>query len=133
MRFPAWQIERRDMVTGKEDIITRAEGSGIRPIISPDGNHLVYGTRYTQGFMAKAYGYDDTKVDLDIYVFDCTEEKCEPAKVDADPKGQEIVYISNPKAGKWKIVVDAFSMDGESTSFEYLDAVFNPIDFNVLA
>ena len=46
MRFPAWQIERRDMVTGKEDIITRAEGSGIRPIISPDGNHLVYGTRY---------------------------------------------------------------------------------------
>ena len=81
----------------------------------------------SQGFMAKAYGYDDTKVDLDIYVFDCTEEKCEPAKVDADPKGQEIVYISNPKAGKWKIVIDAFSMDGESTSFEYLDAVFNPI------
>ena len=46
MRFPAWQIERRDMVTGKEDIITRAEGSGIRPIVSPDGKYLVYGTRY---------------------------------------------------------------------------------------
>ena len=46
MNFPAWQIERRDMVTGKEDIITRSEGSGIRPIISPDGNILVYGTRY---------------------------------------------------------------------------------------
>ena len=46
MNFPAWQIERRDMVTGKEDIITRSEGSGIRPIVSPDGNILVYGTRY---------------------------------------------------------------------------------------
>jgi len=46
MRFPAWQIERRDMVTGKEDIITRAEGSGIRPIVSPDGKYIVYGTRY---------------------------------------------------------------------------------------
>ena len=45
-QFPAWQIERRDMVTGKEDIITRAEGSGIRPIVSPDGNYIVYGTRY---------------------------------------------------------------------------------------
>ena len=46
MSFPAWQVERRDMVTGKEDIITRSEGSGIRPIVSPDGKYLVYGTRY---------------------------------------------------------------------------------------
>ena len=46
MSFPAWQIERRDMVTGKEDIITRSEGSGIRPIVSPNGKFLVYGTRY---------------------------------------------------------------------------------------
>ena len=46
MKFPAWQIARRDLVTGDEDIITRAEGSGIKPKISPDGRFLVYGTRY---------------------------------------------------------------------------------------
>ena len=45
-QFPMWQIARRDMVTGDEDIITRNEGSGIRPAISPDGKKMVYGTRY---------------------------------------------------------------------------------------
>ncbi len=44
--FPMWQVARRNMVTGEEDIITRSEGSGIKPKISPDGKYLVYGTRY---------------------------------------------------------------------------------------
>ena len=44
--FPMWQIARRDMVTGDEDVITRAEGSGIKPKVSPDGKFLIYGTRY---------------------------------------------------------------------------------------
>jgi Tol biopolymer transport system component/imidazolonepropionase-like amidohydrolase len=45
-KFPMWQIARRDRVTGEEDIITNANGSGIRPVISPDGSQLVFGTRY---------------------------------------------------------------------------------------
>jgi Tol biopolymer transport system component/predicted amidohydrolase len=45
-QFPMWQIARRNMVTGDEDILTRSEGSGIRPTISPDGKTLVYATRY---------------------------------------------------------------------------------------
>ncbi|MEE8257569.1 MAG: amidohydrolase, partial [Acidobacteriota bacterium] len=44
--FPLWQIARRDMRTGNEDVITRELGSAIRPILSPDGSQLVYGTRY---------------------------------------------------------------------------------------
>ncbi len=32
-----WQIARRDMDTGAVDIVTRADGSAIRPMISPDG------------------------------------------------------------------------------------------------
>ncbi len=41
-----WQIARLDMQTGDVDVITQAEGSGMRPILSPDGRRLVYGTRY---------------------------------------------------------------------------------------
>jgi len=44
--FPLWQIARRDLVSGQEDIITRELGSGIRPVISPDGRKLIYGTRH---------------------------------------------------------------------------------------
>ena len=46
VQFPLWQIARRDMRTGDEDIITQALGSAIRPLLSPDGHLLVYATRY---------------------------------------------------------------------------------------
>jgi len=41
-----WQVARRDRVTGDEDVVTNANGSAIRPAISPDGTKLVFGTRY---------------------------------------------------------------------------------------
>lgn len=45
-RFPRWQIARMDMQSGDVDVIAQAEGSAIRPVVSPDGTRLVYGTRY---------------------------------------------------------------------------------------
>ncbi len=44
--FPLWQIVRRDRITGDEDIITDAPESAFRPILSPNGKYLVYGTRF---------------------------------------------------------------------------------------
>jgi Tol biopolymer transport system component len=41
-----WQITRLDMQTGDADVITQAEGSGMRPAVSPDGRLLVYATRH---------------------------------------------------------------------------------------
>jgi len=46
--FPLWQIVRRDRITGDEDTITREPGSAFRPVLSPDGKKLVYGTRVEQ-------------------------------------------------------------------------------------
>jgi Tol biopolymer transport system component/imidazolonepropionase-like amidohydrolase len=45
-RFPLWQIYRHDTETGDVTQITNAQGSAIRPALSPDGKHLVYGTRH---------------------------------------------------------------------------------------
>jgi Tol biopolymer transport system component len=44
--FPMWQVVRRNRATGEEDTITTSNGSGIRPVVSPDGTKLVFGTRY---------------------------------------------------------------------------------------
>jgi Tol biopolymer transport system component len=49
VKFPLWQIIRRDLRTGEEDGITSNQGSAIRPQLSPDGNTLVYATRYDAG------------------------------------------------------------------------------------
>jgi Tol biopolymer transport system component len=45
-RYPANQIARRDMETAEVDVITQAEWGAMRPLISPDGRLLVYGTRH---------------------------------------------------------------------------------------
>ena len=44
--FPLWQIARLDLRSGDVDVITQAEGSAARPVLSPDGTQLVYATRY---------------------------------------------------------------------------------------
>ena len=46
--FPQWRIVRRDLREGTEDAIIEAQGSAMRPRLSPDGGKLVYGTRFEQ-------------------------------------------------------------------------------------
>lgn len=46
LRLPLWQIARRDLIEGAEDILTQAQGSAMRPLLSPDGGTLVYATRH---------------------------------------------------------------------------------------
>lgn len=45
-RFPLWQIHRHDRETGEAAQVTNAQGSAMRPVLSPDGQWLVYGTRH---------------------------------------------------------------------------------------
>lgn len=45
-QYPMWRVLRRDLIEGTTDTIATAYGSAIRPVISPDGKSMVYGTRY---------------------------------------------------------------------------------------
>jgi imidazolonepropionase-like amidohydrolase/Tol biopolymer transport system component len=44
--FPIWQITRFDRETSEMSTITNAQGSAMRPVLSPDGKSLVYATRF---------------------------------------------------------------------------------------
>ncbi|MFN7928578.1 MAG: amidohydrolase family protein [Blastocatellia bacterium] len=46
VQFPLWQIYRFDRETSETTRLTNAQGSAMRPLLSPDGKHLVYATRY---------------------------------------------------------------------------------------
>lgn len=46
VRFPLWQIVRFNRETSETATITNAQGSAMRPVLSPDGKWLVYGTRH---------------------------------------------------------------------------------------
>jgi Tol biopolymer transport system component len=45
-QFPLWQIIRFDRETSETMNLTNARGSAMRPLLSPDGRHLVYATRF---------------------------------------------------------------------------------------
>lgn len=45
-QFPIWQIMRFDRATSETATITNAQGSAMRPVLSPDGSHLVFATRF---------------------------------------------------------------------------------------
>ncbi|MDX6710423.1 MAG: hypothetical protein QOH96_1439 [Blastocatellia bacterium] len=44
--FPLWQIKRYDRKTGETSTITNAQGSAMRPGLSPDGRTLIFATRF---------------------------------------------------------------------------------------
>lgn len=46
LTIPNCQIVRRNLATGEEDAITFADGNAFRPLVSPDGNTLIFGTRF---------------------------------------------------------------------------------------
>jgi hypothetical protein len=86
----------------------------------------------SSALLVRAFGASDPTADVDVYLFDCTGEDCKGAKVDADPVGDEWVTVTNPAAGKWKVVVDVDSAPSGRVTFRYLDAVLNPA-YGVLA
>ncbi|HZF15855.1 MAG TPA: amidohydrolase family protein [Steroidobacteraceae bacterium] len=54
-RLPEWTINRREIASGKEEVLVTAPksprpdlslGTALRPVLSPDGRELVYATRY---------------------------------------------------------------------------------------
>ncbi|HEU5451637.1 MAG TPA: hypothetical protein VFU76_06615, partial [Terriglobales bacterium] len=53
VQFPLWQIHRFDRRTSEVSTLTEAQGSAMRPILSPDGKFLVYATRYETGTALK--------------------------------------------------------------------------------
>lgn len=44
--LPLWHIVRRNLSSGDVETIVNAQGSAMRPVISPDGRLLLYGTRW---------------------------------------------------------------------------------------
>ncbi|MGD9590573.1 MAG: amidohydrolase family protein [Pyrinomonadaceae bacterium] len=44
--FPIWQVYRFNRDTGEFSRVTNAQGSAMRPVLSPDGRYLVYATRF---------------------------------------------------------------------------------------
>ena len=97
--FPLSQIARRDRRTGDEDVITDEPGSAFRPLLSPDGTRLIYGTRY------------ETETGLKIRDLKSGEEKWLKYPVQRDD--QESIFTRDFLPGY------AFTPDGKEVVLAY--------------
>ncbi len=64
----------------------------------------------------------DGGADLDLFVYDCTSGSCELADYSANGDSAESVTVADPKAGTWRIEIDAYSVPSGTTEYDYLDA-----------
>jgi hypothetical protein len=99
-----------------------------RPTIG-DGEQIQYEIDVPEGshsLVVRVSDVADPGADIDVYVLDCSGDECRTAQSDSDPVGDEIVTVSNPSAGKWKVVIDGARVPSGSTTLSYLDVVFNP-------
>jgi len=99
INLPQWQIVRRDRQSGDEDTLTQAPGSAFRPVISPDGKWLVYGTRF------------DSKTGLKIRSLETGEDRWLKYPVQRDD--QESRYTRDVLPGY------AFTPDGKEIVVSY--------------
>lgn len=74
------QIVRRDLVNGDEDTITFEAGNAFRPVISPDGRKLVYGSRYEGRTGLKIRDLDSGEVSWLKYPVDRDEQESRPTR-----------------------------------------------------
>lgn len=60
-QFPIWQIARFDRETSETATLTNAQGSAMRPVVSPDGKKLVYATRFETGTALRVRDLDTSE------------------------------------------------------------------------
>ena len=82
--------------------------------------------RGTTSLRALVSDVADAGSDLDLYLFNCTAERCQlQAKAaTVDPNGE--VQVLDPTPGRWVIVVDAYDIPSGRTSYSYMDMFTHP-------
>ncbi len=134
-------------------VSSSALGSAFRADRSiSQGEQHIYEVTVPKGatsLMARVSGVSDSAALLDVYVMDCTAEPvAAPVPLPEKDKGNKApprpapncptmgkaaarggpgeVKILNPKAGRWAIVVDAYSVPTGKTSYSYVDLFTDP-------
>lgn len=79
----------------------------------------------TNMLLASISGSTSAKADLDLYLYLCAE-RCELKAYSTRSGAEERVTVSQPSAGKWKVVIDPVSTPSAAVTVDYLDVFTHP-------
>jgi hypothetical protein len=89
----------------------------------------VYEVRVPEGspfLMAQVTNPSAQDAEIDIYFFDCTGKRCTRPAAALGLGSAPRLRHESPKAGLWRIVVDAARVPADGLAFEYADIVADP-------
>ena len=113
-------------------VVASSLGSSFsdRPTLKETSEPRVYEVNVTDGtqsLVASIANVSQAGADLDLYLFDCTTGQCVLKDISQREGSEERVEFEQPAAGKWKILVDPYSLPAGSASFDYFDLLTNPV------
>jgi hypothetical protein len=95
----------------------------------PPGGQRVFDVQVPEGsplLLAEVTGTSVPEAEIDLYLFDCTGKQCVSAGATLGLGSQPRLRRVQPKAGMWKVVVDASRAPEGGIAFDYTDAVADP-------
>lgn len=101
-------------------------GSGFteQPLLTAEGMPKVYEINVPLGATrvnARIGAVSDVRADLDLYLFDCSGKECVLKDFSQRDGSNEQVEAENPAPGKWKVLIDPFSVPSGRVSCDYQD------------
>ena len=105
-----------------------ASAFSSRETISAGSEPIVYeisvppGTTTLSARINQAFG---KPADVDLYLYSCASA-CELKAFSAQSGSNERAVVAQPKAGKWKIVIDPVSIPSSTMTIDYTDAFTHP-------
>jgi hypothetical protein len=68
----------------------------------------------------------DPSADIDVHIFDCTGSRCDRHVSAVFLGAEKELLVQNPRPGRWRIVIDPYSVPSGRTSVEYQDEIVHP-------
>jgi len=99
-----------------------------RPILMCRGTPQTYEITVPEGtrmLSSRINTASDRDADLDLYLFDCTGKVCLLKDFAQQDGSNENIEVETPAAGKWKVLIDPFSVPSGETSCHYMDLFTN--------
>ena len=107
-QFPQYSIGMYNMVTGENSTLLNRYGSAFTPTLSPDGNYMVYGTRYENETGLVLRNLETSEETWLVYPVQRDDQESQATLgvlpgMSFTPDSKELVFFQ--KGGLWKIPI----------------------------
>jgi hypothetical protein len=129
-KYPARFTSRLASISGRIDTLGLGSARHARLTLSNDLQQVIYSVNVPSGtarLEAVVTGPSDSQADVDLYLFDGTEDLKSLAAYSVGDGSQKRVEVVNPKAGTWYVLVDPYQLPNGPVEINYQDTFYHDV------